>query len=303
MARAAVNAKTKAKQQAAQPRRQAQRQAGGRRRHASGGNPNQQLFFMRLRRQAKWIYVLLAVLFALTFAFLGVGSGQGSGLDQLFNGLNIFHSGGSAVSKAQKAVQKNPNDPKAYRALATAYEGKGDSADAITALQNLTRLKPKDAAAWSEMAGLQMTQAQNYLTQYQDAYQNRQLVAPSSSFLPTSGKLATALGTNKVEQVAAQRVDAEVQNLQSQTQLAFTNAVSSYDQVTQITPKDSNAWFQLAQAAQQAGSYGQAVKAYKQYLKLDPSSPNKSQIEQLIQQLTAATTPTPTPGTPSKKKK
>jgi Flp pilus assembly protein TadD len=298
MARAAVNAKAKAKQQATQPQRR-QPQRHGRRRHASGGNPNQQLFFMRLRRQAKWVYVLLAVLFALTFAFLGVGSGQGSGLDQLFNGLNIFHSGGNAVSKAQKEVQKHPTDPKGYRDLATAYEAKGDAAGAITALQGLTRLKAKDAAAWSELAGLQMSQAQTYLSAYQAAYQNRQLAAPSSAFTPTSGKVATILGTNRVEQVAAQRIDTQVQNLQSQTQLAFNNAVSSYDQVTQITPKDANAWFQLAQAAQQAGSYTQAVTAYKRYLVLDPTSPNKGQILQLIKQLAPTTT---TPSSGSKKK-
>ena len=65
MARAAVKAKAKAKQPVkAAPRR-------GRRGHAGGGNPNQALFFNRLRRRAKWVYVLLAVLFAATFAFLG----------------------------------------------------------------------------------------------------------------------------------------------------------------------------------------------------------------------------------------
>src|SRR5437764_13904723 len=122
MARAAVKAK-QAQRAGAQPAKQAPRR-GRRRRHSSGGNPNQQLFFMRLRRQAKLMYVLLAVLFALTFAFLGVGSGSGGGLDQLFQGLNIFHRGGASVSKAQKEVSKHPNDPKGFRDLANAYEGK-----------------------------------------------------------------------------------------------------------------------------------------------------------------------------------
>jgi tetratricopeptide (TPR) repeat protein len=291
MARAAVKAK-----QAQKPKPAPKRQPSRRRGHAGGGNPNQQLFFMRLRRQAKWIYVLLAVLFAITFAFLGVGSGT-SGLDQLFSGINIFHRNTDEVAKAQKETQKRPNDPAGYRDLATAYEGKGDTANAIGALQNLTRLKPKDAAAWSELGGLQITQAQGYLTQYQAAYQNRQLAAPSTGFLPT-GKLGTALGTNKAEDVQAARIDTQVSNLQQQTQLAYNNAVSSYDQVTQLTPKDSNAWFQLAQAAQQAGNYTTAVKGYKQYLKLNPGSSNKAQIEQLITQLS----PTP-PATPKKKKK
>jgi tetratricopeptide (TPR) repeat protein len=292
MARAAVKAKQANKAQSAAPKRQQSRRRG----HAGGGNPNQQLFFMRLRRQAKWIYVLLAVLFAITFAFLGVGSGT-SGLDQLFSGINIFHRGSNDVSKAKKEIAKNPAAPKGFRDLATAYEGKGDTANAIGALQDLTRVKPKDASAWGELGGLQMAQAQTYLTQYQTAYQNRQLASPSTGLLPT-GKLGTALGTNKAEEVQASRIDTQVTNLQQQTQLAYNNAVSSYDQVTQLTPKDSNAWFQLAQAAQQAGNYTTAVKGYKRYLALNPSTSNKAQIEQLIKQLS----PTP-PATPKKKKK
>jgi tetratricopeptide (TPR) repeat protein len=290
MARAAVKAKAKAKAPAS-----GRPPAHGRRRHSSGGNPNQQLFFTRLRRKAKWVYVLLAVLFAVTFAFLGVGSGSG-GLDQLFSGLNFFGGGGNSVSKAQDYIKEHPNEGKGYRELATAYETKGDTANAISALQQYTNVKRKDAAVWNELAGLQMTQAQNYLTSYQSAYQSRQLAAPSQSFLPT-GKLGTALGQNKVEQTAASRIDTQLTDLQQRTQLAYNNALSSYDQVTQLTPKDSNAWFQLAQAAQQAGDTAKAVKGYKRYLTLNPDSSSKAQIQQLIQQLSPATT------TPSSDKK
>jgi tetratricopeptide (TPR) repeat protein len=259
MARAAVKAKAK-QQQAVKPG--ARRARTGRRGHAAGGNPNQQLFFMRLRRQAKWVYVLLAVLFAITFAFLGVGSGT-NGLDQLFQGLNIFHHGGNSVSSAENA---------------------------IGALQQYTNLRPKAAAVWSELAGLQATQAQTYIQQYRDAYTNRQLLAPSQSFLPT-GKLGQALGTNRAEQVASKQADATLQAVQSRAQVALSSTVDSYDKVTKLTPKDSNAWFQLAQAGQQAGNYTVAVKAYKRYLVLNPSSTSKSQIEQLIKQLSPAAPP------------
>jgi cytochrome c-type biogenesis protein CcmH/NrfG len=286
MARAAVKAKAK-QQQAVKPG--ARRARTGRRGHAAGGNPNQQLFFMRLRRQAKWVYVLLAVLFAITFAFLGVGSGT-NGLDQLFQGLNIFHHGGNSVSSAQKYIQDHPSDPKGFRDLATAYETKGDTSNAIGALQQYTNLRPRAAAVWSELAGLQATQAQTYVQQYRDAYTNRQLLAPSQSFLPT-GKLGQALGTNKAEQVASKQADATLQAVQSRAQVALSSTVDSYDKVTKLTPKDSNAWFQLAQAAQQAGNYTVAVKAYKRYLVLNPSSTSKSQIEQLIKQLSPAAPP------------
>lgn len=299
MARAAVKAKAKAKQgkPAAQAAKSSARRQGKRRRgHASGGNPNQGLFFVRMRRSAKPVYVGLAVLFAITFAFLGVGSGTSGGLDQLFQGLNIFHRSSNAVSKAQGHIKDHPKDPKGYRDLATAYESKGETASAIGALQQYTNLKPKDAKAWSELGGLQTNQAQTYLAAYQAAYTDRQLAAPSESFLP-KGKLGTALGTNEVEKTEAARIDSSVQNLQQQTQLAYTNALTSYQKVTQLTPKSSDAWFQYAQAGQQSGNYAAALTGYKRYLKLNPESTSRTQIEQLIAQLSPAVP------VPQKKKK
>ena len=294
MARAAVKAKQAERAKAAP----AKARPHGRRKHAAGGNPNQQLFFMKLRRKAKWIYVLLAVLFAITFAFLGVGSGSGSGgLDQLFNNINIFgHGGGPSVSKAQKEIAKAPNDPKGYRDLATAYEAKGDTASAISALQQYTNIKRKDVKAWSELAGLETSQAQNYLTDYQNAYQVLQLAAPSQSFLPT-GTLATAIGTNPIESAQRNSVQTSVSDLQQKVQLAYNGAVSSWQTVTKLTPKNPDAWFQLAQAAQTSGDTTTAVGAYKQYLVLNPTSSSAAQIRQLIKQLS--------PGSvaPPKKKK
>jgi tetratricopeptide (TPR) repeat protein len=286
MARAAVKAKQAQKKTAQPAKATARRQ--GRRRHAAGGNPNQQLFFMRLRRKAKLAYLVLAVLFAVTFAFLGVGSGTNGGLDQLFSGLNIFSSGGNPVSKAQKEIKDHPNSAKGFRDLATAYEGKGDSVNAISALQQYTTQKPKDAAAWSELGGLQLGQAQSYRTAFEAASQARQLAAPSATFLPT-GQLGEGIGTNPVEQAAASQVDASVQDLQQRTQLAYTNSVASYQRAATLRPNDSNAWFQLGQTAQTSGDTATALTAYKRYLKLSPNSTFATQIRQLIKQLS----PTP----------
>jgi tetratricopeptide (TPR) repeat protein len=286
MARAAVKAKQAAQKKTAQPAKAPRRQ--GRRKHAAGGNPNQQLFFMRLRRKAKLAYLVLAVLFAITFAFLGVGSGNNGGLDQLFQGLNIFSSSSNPVSKAQKEIKDHPNSAKGLRDLATAYEGKSDSVNAISALQQYTTQKPKDAAAWSELGGLQLSQAQAYQSAYQAATQARQLAAPSASFLPT-GKLGQGIGANPVEQAAASQVDASVQTLQQQTQLAYTNSVASFQKAATLRPADANAWFQLAQTAQSSGDTVTAVKGYKRYLKLSPNSTYATQIRQLIKSLS----PTP----------
>jgi cytochrome c-type biogenesis protein CcmH/NrfG len=271
-------------------------QPRGRKRHASGGNPNQQLFFSRLRRQAKPAYLILAVLFAVTFAFLGVGSGANGGLDQLFSGLNIFHSGGSSVSKALGEIKKHPSDPKGFRDLATAYESKGDTPNAIGALQQYTTLKPKDVKAWSELGGLQLGQAQNYVTEYQNAVANEQLAAPSQSFRPT-GKLGTALGTDPIEQAQATTASSVTSNLYQSATLAYASAVSSYKQLVKLQPGNADAQFQLAQAAQTSGDRTTAIAAYKAFVKLNPTSSTAAQVRQLIKQLS------PAPAVPAKKSK
>jgi tetratricopeptide (TPR) repeat protein len=294
MARGAVRAKQAQAPKGAAKSRKAQ--PHGRKRHASGGNPNQQLFFSRMRRRAKPMYVILAVLFFLTFAFLGVGSGANSGLDQLFSGLNIFGGGGTSVSKALKEVQKHPTDPKGFRDLATAYESKGDTPNAISALQQYTALRPKAAAVWSELGGLQLTQAQDYVTQYQAAYSNQQLAAPSAGFRPT-GTLGTALGTDPIEQAAATSANSSTTDLSQRATAAYSGAITSFKALAKLQPANPNAQFQLAQAAQASGDTATAIAAYKAYLKLNPSSSTAAQIRQLIKQLS------PAPAAPAKKKK
>jgi tetratricopeptide (TPR) repeat protein len=277
MARAAVKAKQQAKAKA-QPTKAARKR--GRRGHSGGGNPNQDLFFVRLRRRQKWIYAFLAVIFALTFAGVGVGSGNGGGLDQLYSGL--FGGGGDSVSKAQKEIKKNP--VKGYRDLATAYETKSDNVNAITALQSYLALKKNDANVWSELGGLELTQAQTYLSQYQAVQQNAQLADPSAPFLP-SGTLAQAVGTNAAYQNAAQQASSQASSLYQQVTTALSSSVTDYQKVTKIRPRNATAWEELATAATNAGDGKVALGAWKTVLKLDPHSPQRASIEQQIKSI------------------
>jgi tetratricopeptide (TPR) repeat protein len=288
MARAAVKAKQQAKAKAAQPSKAARKR--GRRGHSSGGNPNQDLFFVRLRRRQKWIYAFLAVIFAATFAGVGVGSGNGGGLDQLYSGL--FGGGGDSVSKAQHEIKKNP--VKGYRDLATAYENKGDNASAITALQSYLALKKKDANVWSELGGLEMTQAQTYLTQYQAWSQASQLADPSATFLP-SGTLAQAVGQNVAYQNAAQQASTQASTLYQQATTSLSSAVSDYQKVTKIQPHSAVAWEGLATAATNAANAKVAIGAWKKVLQLDPHNAQRKQIEQQIKTLQKQLAPAGTP--------
>jgi tetratricopeptide (TPR) repeat protein len=281
VARAAVKAKQQAKAKA-QP---AKARARGRRRHSGGGNPNQQLFFVRLRRGQKWLYALLAVVFAVTFAGVGVGSG-GGGLQDLWTGI-FGGGGGSSVSKAQGEIKDDP--AKGYRDLATAYESKGQNVQAIGALQSYLALKKKDANGWAELGGLQESQAQKYTTQYQSVQQAAQLADPSAPFQP-SGVLAQMAGTNAAYQSAAQRASARTSQLFQQATTALQSAVTSYDHATKIHPNDATLQEQLATAAVNAGNTTVAINALQTYLKLYPNSPLKSQVNAEIKQLRRAQT-------------
>jgi tetratricopeptide (TPR) repeat protein len=184
-------------------------------------------------------------------------------------------------------VQKRPRDPKGYRDLATAYEAKGDTDLAIGALQSYTGFRTKDAKAFAELGGLQLTTAQSLLTQYENARANEALAAPSLAIFPSgTSPVGKALGANPVEQAASTQVNAVVTDLAQRTQLAYSDAVASYRRMADLEPNNANAQFQLAQAAQTAGDTATAVAGYKRYLKLIPNGSTAGQVRALIKQLT-----------------
>jgi tetratricopeptide (TPR) repeat protein len=285
MARAAVKAKQQAKAKA-QPTKAARKR--GRRGHSGGGNPNQDLFFVRLRRRQKWIYAFLAVIFAATFAGVGVGSGNGGGLDQLYSGL--FGGGGNDISKAQSEIKKNPRARKGYLDLVAAYETKGDTTSAVTALKTYLGVKPKDANVWAQLGGLELTQAQTYGSQYQDVSQAAQAADPSAAFAP-GGTLATAVGTNAAYQDAAQKASSQASTLYQQATTSLSSAVTDYQKAANLQPKSATAWQELASTAEQASNAKVAIGAWKHFLKLDPHSPERAQIEKQIKQLQKSLAP------------
>ena len=93
-----------------------------------------QLFFARLRRHAKWVFVFLALVFALSFVLFGVGSGStgmGDSLSNFFGDIFQRSAGGSDVGSLEKKTEKNPKDAKAWADLATAQEQKENLDGAI----------------------------------------------------------------------------------------------------------------------------------------------------------------------------
>src|SRR6185312_2936878 len=180
---------------AAKQRPPARRHDPGRKHKDSGGQRYEDtLFFNRLRTHAKWVFVLLIVVFAGSFVFLGVGS-SGLGLGDLFNNITGGGGGGPSVSKALKATERNPKDAQAWKDLATAYDAKGDYPSALPAWQQYTLLRPKDADGLNLLAQDYGQQFQAQLTEAQNAQLEAQQGQPSTFGPPSDSPLGRALGS------------------------------------------------------------------------------------------------------------
>jgi tetratricopeptide (TPR) repeat protein len=277
---------------AAQARRKGAKSQPGTRKQAAARRPptvEQTMFFPRLRRQAKWVFLLLAVIFAGGFVFFGVGSGS-TGLGDLLRGnFNIFGSNSgstnsSAVKSALKQTQAHPKDPNAWNDLASAYQTDGKLTEANAALEHVLKLKPNDIGALQRVAGFYETKAQNKEAEAQ----NLQAQAPLS--------LAGVLGVSSASPIGqALSNDPTSQQLTQKAQAAFTEANTAiqkdtdlYKRIAKLQPNDVNTQFHYAQLADITGDTAAALKAYKQVVKLAPTDPSAQQARQRIAVLSLA---------------
>jgi tetratricopeptide (TPR) repeat protein len=278
-----------AKQRPARAKPQAQRRPA---RATSGyGSVEQTMFFPRLRRQAKWVFVFLAFVFAAGFVFLGVGSGS-TGLGDILRGnFSIFGSGGSttscAVKSALKKTNAHPKDPEAWRQLASAYSSDGKLSEANKANEHVLKLRPKDTSALQSVAGFYESRAQSKANE----------ASRLQSQLPVS--LGTVIGLSPTSQIGqALTNDPTTQQLTQKVQAAITEENTAlqkdtqmYKRLAKLQPDDVNTQFHYAQLADIIGDSGGAVTAYKRVIKLAPKDPAAQQARQRIAALAPATPP------------
>lgn len=243
------------------------------------------MFFPRLRRHAKWVFVFLALVFGVGFVGFGVGAG-GVGFGDILKGS----SGGSgvpSVSEAQKRVDENPTDAQAFRDLATAYQAKGDIDGAVEALEDFSRLKPKNIDGLRELAGL-------YLKKASDAQQRAQTAQLRSDYLAAGGAVIGSLVLDKkpldvdpINAAVAAEVSQDTNQAYTEAQTAAQSAVSTYKRMAAAAPRDPNIQLELAQAAQSTNDAAAAIAAYKKFLKLAPNDPSAPDVKRLLKQLGA----------------
>lgn len=248
------------------------------------------MFFPRLRRHAKWMFVFLAVALGGGFVLFGVGAG-GTGVGDLFRG-NGGTSGVPSVSSAQKKTEQNPKDAGAWRDLSTALQTDGQTDKAIDAQKRVVVLAPKDADALRELAGL-------YLSQSSAKQRNAQIIQVQAAYAGAGqnfpGALTSATGQSLVDDKISVAMNAQstttIQTLLSEAQVASSAAVSAYKKIAVLQPGDPNIQLELAQAAQQAGDTASAIAAYEAFLKLAPDDPSASIVKQQLKQLKQTSAP------------
>ena len=244
------------------------------------------MFFPRLRSQAKWAFVFLIVVFAGGFIFLGVGSG-GLDLGQLMR--DAFGNGGSSgpsISAAQKKVAERPLNAQARRELAQAYENKGRTDDAIAAWLEYGKLRPKDVVALRHLGDLELGQANTSLQDAQLAQLQLSQAGGGGQFQP-SGKLGQAIGQDPLTSAATTRASSAYQTAVTKYQTAASRAIATYQQIAKLEPRNQQALFALAQAADTLRQNTVAVSAYRRLLKLDLDASTKAQIRARIKTLQA----------------
>jgi tetratricopeptide (TPR) repeat protein len=243
------------------------------------------MFFPRLRNQAKWAFVFLIIVFAGGFVFLGVGSG-GLDLGQLMR--DAFGNGGSSgpsISSAQKKVAERPFNAQARKELAQAYENKGRTDEAIAAWLEYGKLRPKDVVALRHLGDLELGQASTAFQDAQLASLQQAQAAAGNQFRPTSGKLGQALANDPLTNAATAKASTAYQTAVTKYQTAAGRATSTYQQITKLQPKNQEALFALAQAADTLHQNVVAISAYKRLLKLDLDASTKGQIRARIKTL------------------
>jgi tetratricopeptide (TPR) repeat protein len=244
------------------------------------------MFFPRLRNQAKWAFVFLILVFGGGFVFLGVGSG-GLDLGQLLRDSfgNQGPSTGS-LSDAQEAVRERPLDAAARRKLADVLEKKGRIDEAVVAWSEYTRLRPRDVVALRHLGELQLGQAERYSRQAQVAYLAQQEAGLGSPFRPSStGEFATSLGQDPISSALATRANTQFQEAASKYERAAASAVSTYQEIVEVRPKDREAVFSLAQTADTLRQTGIAIRAYERLLTFDLDAATEAQVKERIRTL------------------
>ena len=261
----------------------------------------------RMRKNGKWVFLALAVVFGITFVFAGVGTSGPSLVDLI--GQNNDSSptttaaDSSAVQKAEAATKSSPKDPQAWLDLAQAEVAAGQLDKAPAAAEKASELAPKDATVQGAIADVYLALAGAALQKAQTMYASAQgggtvdgRTAVPQQVIPGQSSGATQFQTaqESIANANMSDVSAKVSPLQTQSTDAYKAALAAQTIVTEVKPDDPASWFRLGQIATAANDTPAAITAYKQFVKLAPEDPLTNKVKEEIKRLQKTLVPTAT---------
>jgi tetratricopeptide (TPR) repeat protein len=247
------------------------------------------MFFPKLRRRAKWVFLALAIAFAGGFVFFGVGAG-GSGIGDYFSDLfNRTPSAGSPdVGDAQQRVEDNPNDAAAKLDLARAYQADGQVDGAIAAYEQYTAQRPQDTDALRALAALYAQKTTAAQRRAEAATAEATEASLQQQFAP-SNPFVQAIGENRINASLSNEAQARAQAAQAEAQRLARLQTAVYEDLTLLVKDDPLLFLQFAQAAEVAQNYDSAIAAYESFLELAPDDQSAQQVRERIKLLRSFT--------------
>jgi tetratricopeptide (TPR) repeat protein len=238
------------------------------------------------------MFVFLALAFGIGFVVFNVGSGGGgTGIGDLL----LTPQGGTdapSADNARERIAENRNDAQAYRDLATALETEGKIDEAVSALESYTALRPRDADAKRELAGLYLSRADRFRTRAQAAQAEGGPIYSGVPFAPPAETdLGQMVGQDPITRAVSTRVNERVNAAFTEMQTAYRLAVSVYRDLVNIQPRDPSLQLELAQAAEAAGENDTAIAAYERFVVLAPDDPNAPAIKERVKLLRSPAAP------------
>lgn len=293
------------------------------------------LFTERLKGSGKWVFLVLAIVFASSFVLFGVGSSGSVGLQDILQSGGDGSAATTEVSSADlaaalAAVKAKPADATAWVTLGKAYQATASedtSANrtklaqtnydkAVAAYVKASTLNKTGVELLKGLAGAYVAQTSALQTEIATLQNKASLVqagaSPGSTLLPTGlntpDAVSAAANTQISEQVTA--LQAQAAPLQTAADKATLAAYDVWKRLTTLQPDDPAVWFEFAGAAVSAASgidvtdtakldatKASAILGYKKFLELAPGDPLAAQVQAAVDQLEGKTDTTATTGT------